>query len=616
MTADARAASRLPAVADGRRALLAGGAALGLAATAITVAVALEAATRPGLVAAARACMVAVPIAVGLYAWYARLNERFGLLLVAAGGGWFLTTLAESSDTALYTLGRASGWLVEVLLVYLFLSFPSGRLTARADRALVGAIGAAVAVLFLPRLLLAPAFETPSPYTSCTGDCPANALFALGGEPALVDVVLRPLGVLVVLAVMVGVIVRLRQRMQAATPLTRRQLVPVLAVADARAGLLGIGIAARALDPSSPLLRAVAWLLALAVPLIALAFLAGLLRWRLYSGRALERLAACVRARPDAATLERAFAEAFEDPSVEIAFPAGQASAQRWFDAAGRPVVLPQPGRGLAVSAVGDGDGPVAAIVHDEALAAHPALLRAGLALAGVALENQRLAAEAQAAMRDVTESRARIAVTAERERRRIERNLHDGAQQRLVALRIELGLTEELVLRDPPAGVERLRALEHEVDETLEELRALAHGVYPPLLADHGLEEALRAVVGRLPVPVELRVREAGRCAPEVEGAVYFCVTEALQNVLKHAGDARRVVVELDGTRRGELRVSVCDDGAGFDPAAADGGAGVTNMRDRLVALGGELTVDAEPGAGACVRGRVPVGEAPVNGR
>jgi signal transduction histidine kinase len=606
MAAGLPVASSVSVSPDGRRALLLSLGTLALACMAISLAAALQTPTRPDLVAAARVSMVGVPVAVGLYAWYTRLNERFGLLLVAAGGGWFVTTLAESSDEVLYTLGRTAGWLVEVLLVYLFLAFPSGRLTARADRLLAAATGVTVLALFLPRLLLAERFEVPSQFTSCVRDCPRNALFAFGREPAALDAVVRPLGVVLVLVLMIAVILRLRERMREATPLTRRVLTPVLAIASVRAGLLAVAILARWIDPTPVLLHVTAWLLALAVPLIALAFLAGLVRWRLFAGRALERMAECLRARPDVTTLRGAFAEAFEDPSVEIAFPSAR-EPRRWMDAHGRPLALPEPGTGLSVSALTDGGAPVAAIVHDQELCAHPELLRAGLEMAGVVLENQRLAAEAEAAMREVSASRARIVAGAERERRRIERDLHDGAQQRLVALRIELELAEELVRRDPERSARLLRRLEGEVDEALEELRALAHGVYPPLLADHGLPEALRAVVGRFAIPARLAARGVGRHPPEVEAAVYFCVLEALQNVLKHARGARRVDVELDGQTAGELRLCVRDDGAGFAGAVRDDGDGVANMRDRLVALGGELTVSSAPGAGTLVRGWVP---------
>ena len=201
-----------------------------------------------------------------------------------------------------------------------------------------------------------------------------------------------------------------------------------------------------------------------------------------------------------------------------------------------------------------------------------------------------------------------RIAATAERERHRIERDLHDGAQQRLVALRIELELTEELVRTDPIGGIGRLRELGHDVDEALEELRSLAHGVYPPLLADRGLDEAIRIITARCPIPVQVDDHEVGRYKPEVESAVYFCVMEAVQNALKHAGGARRLVVRVDGGFPTQLRFSVRDDGAGSPDDRIIAGAGVTNMRDRLDAVGGELTITSLRSVGTAVRGRIPV--------
>jgi signal transduction histidine kinase len=208
--------------------------------------------------------------------------------------------------------------------------------------------------------------------------------------------------------------------------------------------------------------------------------------------------------------------------------------------------------------------------------------------------------------MRDMRSSRARIAKTAEEERRRIERDLHDGAQQRLVALRIELGLAEELVHRDPERAAGRLHRLEHEVDQALDELRSLAHGVYPPLLADRGLVEALEAAAARVRIPVQLDAARVGRYAPEIESAVYFCMLEALQNVLKHAGGARRVLLTLDGGRE-QLRFSVRDDGPGAAGGTLRPGGGITNMHDRLAAVGGDVQVVSTPRVGTLVRGSVP---------
>ncbi len=588
-----------------RRAALSALVCAGAVLTATAAALALTGApSHPGLVALGRALIVGVPIAVGLYAWHRQPAERFGLVLVAAGGVWFMTTLAESHDEAAYTAGRVAGWLMEALLVYVILCFPTGRLPGRADRAITGAMAGVVALFYLPQLLLAEGFSVPSPYTSCVEDCPGNALFALEREPAFVDAIMRPLGAILVLVVMVAVVVRLHRRMRASTPLTRRMLTPVVAVAMARAGALGVLIVARDLASDGPVLQASAWMLALGGPAIALAFLAGVLRWRLFAERALQSLADCLRSLPDAVTLRQAFADAFGDPSIQIVFPE-LGAAGRWMDCWGRPVPAPEPAVGRAVSEVWRHGEVIAAIVHDEALGGRPELVRAGVSMAAVVLENQRLAAEAEATMRELQRSRARIASGAEQERRRIERDLHDGAQQRLVALRIELELAEEVVLRDPEQGAARLRELEHEVDEALEELRALAHGVYPPVLADRGLAEALRSVARRSATRVELVTHDLGRYSTEVEGAVYFCVLEALQNVQKHATGVRRVVVTLDGGIGEELRFSVRDDGAGA--AAIVEGAGITNMRDRLAAIGGEVGIASRPGVGTVVRARAP---------
>ncbi len=607
MSAVVPVAERLPARHDSRRVVLAGLAVAAVAATAVPVVVTVSGpAEQAAQVAVARAFMVGVTIAIGLYAWHRGSDRRLGLLLVLTGAGWCLTTLAESGDELVYTLGRIAGWLIEVLLVYLVLAFPDGRLPGRVDRRLVAAMGVVVLVLFVPRLALAEDFTVPSPYTSCVEHCPANAFMLVDSEPAFVEGIMRPLGAILVFAVMLAVVARMVGRMRAATPVTRRMFGPVVTIATARAGLLGVAIVLRDLEPMWPL-EAVAWLLALAVPAIALAFLVGIMRWRLFAETALQRLAMCVGALPDAATLRRALAESFSDPTIEIVYPGSDAG---WIDSRGGATSLPEPDSGRSVSEVRHDGAVVAAVVHDAGLDARPELLEAGVAMARVVLDNQRLTAEAQASMRELRGSRARLAAGAERERRRIERDLHDGAQQRLVALRIELELVEELVREDPERGAARLHELEGDVDEALEELRALAHGVYPPLLADRGLAEALRAVAARSTIAVELDVHAGGRYPPEVESAVYFCVLEAIQNVQKHARAARRIVVRLDGDSRGELRFSVRDDGPGA--AVLSPGSGITNMRDRLAAVGGAAWVTSTPGVGTVVRGRLPT-TAPV---
>ena len=590
-----------------RRGLLIAYASIALAATCVSAAIALDGATSDAvLVATARALIVGVPLGVGLYAWYWHEEERFGVLLILAGGGWFLTALAESRHELPYTLGRAAGWLMELALVYLILAYPSGRLPGRIDRLIVLVMAIAVFTMYLPRLVLAESFEVPSPYTSCVQACPANQFFALDRQPAFVKDFMQPVGVLLVFAALWSAVARVTWRVRGATVLTRRMIIPVVAVGAARAGAVGVALVARQLDPTATqALNVVSWSLALAVPLLALAFLAGLLRWKLFAGVALQRLSRCLRTVPDVPTLRQAFADSFDDPSIEIVFRASRRTGG-WIDDRGHPVELPAAGSGRASSEVRNGDAVVAAIVHDEALAAHPDLVAAGVALAAVVLDNHRLVAEAEASAHELRRSRARIAARAAQERRRIERVIHDGAQQRLVALGIELELTEALLQTDSERGLVRLRELEEELGAAVDELRALAHGVYPPLLADRGLPDALRAVASRSRLDIELQIVEVGRYGPEVESAIYFCVSEALQNVTKHARTARHAVVRIDASPPGELQFSVRDDGTDGPGGRIRAGAGLTNMQDRVGALGGEVDVTSVPGLGTTVHGRV----------
>ena len=253
----------------------------------------------------------------------------------------------------------------------------------------------------------------------------------------------------------------------------------------------------------------------------------------------------------------------------------------------------------------------VGALSGDRVLADRPELLDVATGLIAVALEQRRLEEEAEAAAREAQDSRARLAESADAERRRIERDLHDGAQQRLVAMRIELGLIEDLLHDDPDSAAARIRELEASADEALEELRALAHGVRPPLLNDRGLPDALRAALARSALPAALTAEGVGRYPPAVESAVYFSMLEALQNVAKHARGARHVTVRLHDDTCGELRFEVRDDGRGADQEALERGEGITNMRDRVAAVDGSLRVMSLSGLGTVVAGRVPVSRA-----
>jgi signal transduction histidine kinase len=230
-------------------------------------------------------------------------------------------------------------------------------------------------------------------------------------------------------------------------------------------------------------------------------------------------------------------------------------------------------------------------------------LVRDLAAQAGLVLRNVRLIEELRA-------SRQRLVLAQDQERRRIERNIHDGAQQQLVSLAVKLRLADTLVGKDEPKAHALLAELRDETTEALEDLRDLARGIYPPLLADKGLAAALEGQARKSTVPVSVEVASLGRYPQDVEAAVYFCALEALQNVAKYAG-ATSARIRLQASN-GTLGFEVEDDGRGFDPAAVSG-SGLTNMRDRLDALGGALEVRSSAGGGTTISGRIPVGSSPI---
>ena len=231
----------------------------------------------------------------------------------------------------------------------------------------------------------------------------------------------------------------------------------------------------------------------------------------------------------------------------------------------------------------------------------------------GVALNKARLDSSLQDSLErlrrqavELQASRGRLVAAADAERRRIERNLHDGAQQHLVALAVKVRLLEQLAERNPERARSLMTQLQDDVRSAIEELRSLAHGIYPPLLSSAGLGVAMSAACRRAPIPASLEADGVGRYAPEIEAAVYFCCLEALQNVAKYAGAAASARVRI-WEDAGGLLFEICDDGAGFEPDRNAEGAGLTNMRDRIGAVGGTLRVESD-GGGTRIRGVVPL--------
>jgi len=228
---------------------------------------------------------------------------------------------------------------------------------------------------------------------------------------------------------------------------------------------------------------------------------------------------------------------------------------------------------------------------------------------AGLALRNVALTADLRRRLEELERSRKRLVTAQDEERRRLERNLHDGAQQQLVAIGVRLRLADQMVDRDPAKTHEMLAEVQTESQEAIDALRDLARGIYPPVLADRGLVAALEAQARKSHVPVEIRGDGLERYPQEVEAATYFCVLEALQNVAKYAGASRATVTLAE--EEGWIRFEVADDGSGFDPGTVAKGSGLQNMEDRLAALGGDLTVESSPGAGTTVIGRIRVSSA-----
>jgi signal transduction histidine kinase len=553
-----------------------------------------------------QALTVAAPIAVGLYAWREGTHARFGRLLVLAGSAWSLTALAGSGNELLYSVGRIAGWFVEAGIVYLVLAFPSGRLISRIDRGLAVAAFGLVAVLFLPTALVVETYPSPSQISTCDATCPDNAFMVLGSEPAILDALVVPVREVLAALILIAVVVRLADRIRRATRLMRRTLAPVLVAAMFRMLTLAVAFGIRGAGAGDSAVIASTAAVQVGLPVICLGFLVGLVRWRLHIADRLLGLAQTLSAPRTGTRLRDMIATTLGDPSLDLAVWRQRDGHFGWTGVDGTPMSLPSPSSGRLVTIIRDGNEPVGAVIHDGALSDQLPFVEAVSAFAFVWEDNRQLAARVEKSLGDLRESRARILAAADEERRRIERDLHDGGQQRLVALRIRLELAEQEMLEDPSEARRMLHRLGDDVDATLEELRSLAAGVYPSLLAGLGLYEALRTAALQSPLPVTVAVDGSDRYSHEVETAAYFCCVEAMQNAAKHATGANGVEISL--SRNGDLHFEVRDDGRGFAADDVAPGAGLLNMRDRMDAVGGALEVRSTVGSGTTVVGAIPV--------
>ena len=300
--------------------------------------------------------------------------------------------------------------------------------------------------------------------------------------------------------------------------------------------------------------------------------------------------------------LRTALAQAVGDPSLEIAFWLPE--RHDYADADGHPVTLPTDRTRRAITELAYDGAPLAAMVHDPSLRDEPELIEAAGAAARLALENARLEAELKAQLARVEESRARIVAAGDEQRRRIERDIHDGAQQRLVALALELRAAQKRLGADvPPELDEVLADAVDELQLAVGELRELARGVHPAILTEEGLAAALESLAHRTPCPVRVLAAPEDRLPAPIEGAAYFVACEALANAVKHA-DATSVTISAV-RRNGELVIEVTDDGVGG--ASLNGGSGLRGLTDRVEAHGGRLRIESPPGGGTRVVGELP---------
>ncbi len=550
------------------------------------------------------ACAIALPVMLAVAMVLRRRETRLAVILVGAALLSAVVALAESTESIPYSAGRVAVWLMEPVLVYLILAFPYGRLPGRPERRLFTAAVLDVGLLYLPTALFAE-YPTPTPWSRCGTSCPSNAFSLTGSDPAVIDHFIRPLREVITVLIFAGVVALVARRIHRGAALTRMALAPVIVIAVARWLAMVVYFPARA-GGGSEFADVLGWMYAYSLPAIALALTAGLVGQRLFAAEALQKLPMMLAPEAGPGELRAAMSEALRDPSLRIVFRVPGESA-RWVDETGWPVRPPQAQTGQMVTEVRSEGRLLAAIIHDSSLAMAPGLVPASASYALTMLENERLVGELQASLRDLSDSRVRLVTVADRERRKIERDLHDGAQQRLVALRIKLELMAEQVEDSSPESAQAIRALEEDVEETIDEVRAFARGVYPSLLAERGLTEALRAAGRSAPLPTMVDAAAIRRYPPEIESTIYFACMEALQNAAKHARDATSAVIRV--RENGRLEFEVRDDGSGFNVAETGYGSGLAGLRDRLAAVGGYLTVESAPGLGTKVTGAIPVG-------
>jgi signal transduction histidine kinase len=531
-------------------------------------------------------------IGTGLYAWWRRPTNRFGALMVLVGFTFVLGSLTASDDSVVFTIGVLLSSLYYVVFAQVLLAYPDGRLQERWHAWLLGAGYALVIIAPLAQLLWGFSPEMP-----CDG-CPESALL-ISHNDTLRDgfnVVTSVLGV----AITAAVLVILLRRWSRATAPQRRALAPLLWSGVVMLVLLAsaLGTDAAGVSRAPDVLSTAGLIVFASVPW---AFLIGLVRSRVIRADAVAELLLALGEAPGTGSLRCQLADALGDRSLDLVF--WLEDKKKWVDSDGHRVELPSDTLRSWTPVELEGRR-VGAIAHDATLDAEPELLRSVAAAAGLAMENERLQAQLRARVEELRASRARIVEAGTQERRRLERNLHDGAQQRLVALSLTLRLAQGKLHTDPDRANALINAAQEELTLALGELRELARGIHPAILSDRGLGPALEALAGRAPIAVELTGVPEEPLPEAIEAAAYFVVSEALTNVVKYA-HASQATVSVS-RNNGHAVVEVADDGiGGADP---DRGSGLRGLADRVSALDGSMELDSPAGSGTRLRAEIPV--------
>jgi signal transduction histidine kinase len=583
--ADAGAARGPPTVPTRWTLVLLG---LAAAATSFTLALLSEDVSgtlgEPLLIATLTAWITISYVVCGLVAWWRRPANRFGPLLIVAGFVNFLSTLVWSSRDLLHTLGQVLDLVPPVLFLHVFLAFPDGRLKGRFVRSFVATAYVVAIALELVRM--------------SAGDFGPHNLLHLYSNAGVEDVAWKVQLLTVSACCLAGVVVLGVRRRRAGRPL-RRSVALVVDAFGLALMLIAFLFVSAVFD--WPAVAQIRWAAFIALALAPTVFLIGLLQARL-ARSALGELFLELRLDLTPSDLRDALARTLRDPSLELAYWLPE--YKTYADVDGRALTLRELAQGRATTLIDRNGKHVAALVHDPSLQDEPELLDAVTAAAGIAVENGRLQAELKARLVELRGSRARVIDAGQKERQRLERNLHDGAQQRLIALSLELSLLAQRVAADPDARKRVIQARE-EIAISLEELRAVARGIHPAVLSGHGLEVALESMAARAPVPVRLIVDLDGRLHERLEVAAYYVVSESLANIAKHAC-ATSASVEVT-RNNGQVLVEIVDDGIGG--ADTETGSGLRGLADRVESLGGRLRVWTPQGGGTRVKAEMPCG-------